>query len=178
MTMPGVALTFRRRFLLQEISMRSASRTVLALIAALAFATAVTAQTNSPNNPTWWNKYQQLLRHGSGGNANSSAQSSVGPNVDASSECGPQSETFIAINPSQPQNLASGSNEIFRLPMRGYFSTDAGSSWGGVDLPLPAAKGNGFVFGSDPSLAFDTRGNVFYSYINVYVGRGKGINGT
>ena len=142
--------------------MNSASRTVLASIAALAFTTAVTAQTNSPNNPTWWNKYQQLLQHGSGGNANSSAQSSVGPNVDASNECGPQSETFITINPGQPQTLASGSNEIFRLPMRGYFSTDSGSSWGGVDLPLPPAiVTNGTRFGSDPSLAFDTRGSVF-----------------
>jgi len=162
--------------------MHSASRTVLALIAALVFTTAVPAQTNSPNNPTWWNKYQQLLRHGLGGNANSSAQSSVGPNVDASNECGPQSETFIAINPSQPQNLASGSNEIFRLPMRGYFSTDSGSSWGGVDLPLPPAIGaNGTRFGSDPSLAFDTRGSVFYSYIVVFFSNGKGkgtINGT
>jgi len=33
-------------------------------------------------------------------------------------------------------------------------------------------------FGSDPSLAFDTLGNVFYNYINVYVGHGNGINGT
>ena len=30
----------------------------------------------------------------------------------------------------------------------------------------------------DPSLAFDTLGNVFYSYIVVYVGNGNGINGT
>jgi len=47
-----------------------------------------------------------------------------------------------------------------------------------VDLPLPPAKGNGLNFASDPSLAFDTRGNVFYSYIVVYVGNGNGINGT
>src|SRR5581483_8396981 len=70
------------------------------------------------------------------------------------------------------------SNEIFRLPMRAYFSSDGGTSWGGVDLPLPPAKGNGFAFGSDPSLAFDTLGHVFYSYIVVYVGNGNGINGT
>src|SRR5439155_183181 len=36
----------------------------------------------------------------------------------------------------------------------------------------------GTNFGSDPSLAFDTLGNVFYSYIVVYFGNGNGINGT
>jgi hypothetical protein len=95
-----------------------------------------------------------------------------------SNECGPQSETFITFNPAAPSTLAAGSNEIFRLPMRGYFSTDSSSSWGAVDLPLPPAKGNGIDFGSDPSLAFDTRGNVFYSYIVVFFGNGNGINGT
>src|SRR5205823_4346463 len=91
---------------------------------------------------------------------------------------GPQSETFITINPAQPRMLAAGSNEIFRLPMRGYFSSNGGTSWGGVDLPLPPAKGNGINFGSDPGLAFDTRGNVFYSYIVVFFGGGNGVNGT
>ncbi len=63
--------------------------------------------------------------------------------------------------------------------MRGYSSKDGGLTWGGVDLPLPPAIGtNGIDFGSDPSLAFDTQGNVFYSYIVVYFSRGNGINGT
>src|SRR5256885_3283780 len=62
--------------------------------------------------------------------------------------------------------------------MRGYFSNNGGTSWGGVDLPLPPAKGNGVNFGSDPGLAFDTRGNTFYSYIVVYVGNGFGVNGS
>src|SRR2546423_10373174 len=63
--------------------------------------------------------------------------------------------------------------------MRGYYSTNGGSSWGGVDLPLPPAKGaNGIDFGSDPTLAFDTQGNVFYGYIVVFFSNGKGINGT
>src|SRR5260370_23197743 len=63
--------------------------------------------------------------------------------------------------------------------MRGYFSTDNGSTWGGVDLPLPAAVGaNGIRFGSDPSLVFDTQGNAFYGYIVVFFGNGNGIKGT
>src|SRR5258708_29545028 len=64
--------------------------------------------------------------------------------------------------------------------MRGYFSSDNGSSWGGVDLALPPAIGaNGVDFGSDPTLAFDTRGNVFYGYIVVFFSANfGGINGT
>jgi hypothetical protein len=142
-------------------------------------AAALCAQTNAPDKPTWWNKYQTLSQSGAENNAGTGKSLAVGANVDVSNECGPQSETYAAINPSAPSNLAGGSNEIFRLPMRGYFSTDGGGTWGGVDLPLPAAIGaNGIRFGSDPSLAFDSRGNVYYSYIVVFFSNGNGINGT
>jgi hypothetical protein len=148
-------------------------------IAALMLATSQNglAQSNAPDKPTWWNKYQYLAANGPD-SCTGQAGLQAGPNVDVSNECGPQSETYVAINPSRPKALAGGSNEIFRLPMRGYFSSDAGATWGGVDLPLPPAKGNGIDFGSDPSLAFDTSGNVYYSYIVVYFGNGNGINGT
>jgi len=148
-------------------------------VAALLLATTTRglAQTNASDKPTWWNKYQYLAAHGPD-TCTGHAGVQTGPNVDLSNECGPQSETYITINPSRPNVLAGGSNEIFRLPMRGYFSTDGGASWGGVDLPLPPAKGNGINFGSDPSLAFDTSGNVYYSYIVVYLGNGNGFNGT
>src|SRR6266480_7430979 len=133
---------------------------------------------SSTHNPTWWDKYQFMKNNGPETSAGSSQSVSFGKNVDVSNECGPQSETFITINPAQSRMLAAGSNEIFRLPMRGYFSSNGGTSWGGVDLPLPPAKGNGINFGSDPGLAFDTRGNVFYSYIVVYFGNGSGVNAT
>jgi hypothetical protein len=46
-----------------------------------------------------------------------------------------------------------------------------------VDLPLPGVQGtNDIVFGSDPTLAFDTRGNVFYGYIVVFFGNGQGLS--
>jgi hypothetical protein len=145
---------------------------LLALSTSTAF-----AQPNAPGKPTWWAKYQYLAANGSD---TSTGQTGVqaGANVDVSNECGPQSETYITINPARPASIAAGSNEIFRLPMRGYASSDGGSTWTGVDLPLPPAKGNGIDFGSDPSLAFDTSGHVFYSYIVVYFGNGNGINGT
>ena len=135
------------------------------------------AQTNNPNKPTWWAKYQYLAANGADTCAGRPGFV-VGPNVDVSNECGPQSETYITLNPARSRMLAAGSNEIFRLPMRCYFSSDGGASWGGVDLPLPPAKGNGINFGSDPTLAFDSSGNVYYGYIVVYFGNGNGVNAT
>ena len=63
--------------------------------------------------------------------------------------------------------------------MRGYFSSDGGATWGGVDLPLPPAIGtNGYDFGSDPGVAWDLHGNVYYSYIVVFFGKGGGAKGS
>src|SRR5205085_2056588 len=134
---------------------------------------------SSTHNPTWWDKYQFMKNNGPETSAGSSQSVGFGKNVDVSNECGPQREKFITINPAQSRMLAAGSNEIFRLPMRGYFSSNGGTSWGGVDLPLPPAQGsNGIDFGSDPALAFDTRGNVFYGYIVIFFGNGSGVSGT
>jgi len=131
------------------------------------------------HNPTWWDKYQYIAHNGPAIGGGPSASLNFQGNVDVSNECGPQSETFITLNSAQSKILAAGSNEIFRLPMRGYFSSNGGTNWGGVDLPLPPAQGsNGIDFGSDPTLAFDTRGNVFYGYIVIFFGNGNGINGT
>src|SRR5207244_9928730 len=137
----------------------------------------VTAQSSS-HDPTWWSKYEFIRDNGGDASPLSTTSATVSGNVDVSNECGPQSETFITINQNKPKVLAAGSNEIFRLPMRGYFSTNGGGSWGGVDLPLPPAKGNGIDFGSDPTLAFDTQGNAFYGYIVVFFGDGSGIHDT
>lgn len=159
--------------------MKTAIRLSLLLIVSLLNLSIAGLAQNSSHDPTWWDKYTYLAKNGStdGGSATSSV--SFGSNVDVSNECGPQSETFITINTRSTKMLAGGSNEIFRLPMRGYYSSNGGTSWGGVDLPLPPAKGtNGIDFGSDPSLAFDTRGNLFYGYIVVFFGNGTGINGT
>jgi len=151
----------------------------LSLLLCLFTATAF-GQTNSPNDPTWWDKFEYLFHNGAlaGGGATTSVTSAG--NVDVSNECGPQSETYITLNTANARNLAGGSNEIFRLPMRGYFSTDGGKEWGGVDLPLPPPIGaNGVDFGSDPTLAFDSRGNLYYGYIVVFFSaQFGGINGT
>ena len=70
------------------------------------------------HNPTWWDKYQYLAANGPMNGGGPTASSLVAGNVDVSDECGPQSETFITLNPNSKNQLAAGSNEIFRLPMR------------------------------------------------------------
>ena len=137
------------------------------------------AQSNNSSNPTWWEKYQYLMNNGELSPGGPTSSTTDGANVDVSNECGPQSETYITLNTKNASQLAAGSNEIFRDPMRGYWSADGGTTWGGVDLPLPPAIGtNGIRFGSDPTLAFDSRGNLYYGYIVVFFGSGNGINGT
>src|SRR2546421_12322800 len=159
--------TFRRIFL-----------PLLICAALVGVAVTSSARTGSSHDPTWWDKYTYLAKNGPRDGAGATTSLTFASNVDIPNECGPQSETFITINTAQTKNLAAGSNEIFRLPMRGYYSTNGGKNWGGVDLPLPPPKGNGIDFGSDPTLAFDTRGDLFYGYIVVFFGNGTGVNGT
>ena len=155
-------------------------KVALVSAACLVFSSQISAQNSSTHNPTWWAKYQYLSQNGTSPGGGPGSSLTVGSNVDVSNECGPQSETYITLNPASTKSLAAGSNEIFRDSMRGYFSSDGGSNWGGVDLPLPPPlQGtNDARFGSDPSLAFDSRGNLFYSYIVVFFGGGNGIDGT
>jgi hypothetical protein len=103
---------------------------ILAGVLLFTFHSTAAAQTNSPDKPTWWAKYQYLVANGP---ATCTGQPGfqVGPNVDVSNECGPQSETYVTINPARPSTLAAGSNEIFRLPMRGGLA-----SFGGVSHPI------------------------------------------
>ena len=160
--------------------LRKARLSILLVVAASTLLVGIAlSQNNNSHNPTWWDKYQYIAHNGSTSGGGATTSVSVSGNIDVSNECGPQSETFITINPSRPKMLAAGSNEIFRLPMRGYFSSDGGANWGGVDLPLPPAIGtNGIDFGSDPTLAFDTRGNLFYGYIVVFFSNGSGVKGS
>lgn len=142
-------------------------------------ATAVGSTASPGHTPTWWWKYQALSSNIQATSQPSTGVTgnSIGPNIDVSKEPGPQSETAIAVNPDNPSQIVAGSNEIFRLPMRGYFSSDAGASWTGVDLPLPPPLvNNGFDFGSDPGVAWDTRGNVYYSYIVVFFSKAFAVS--
>jgi hypothetical protein len=158
-----------------------AAATALVAFAAGA-APALAGNLSKYDGASWYAKYLAV----SGGepvtctsNTGSLGQIAFGNNVDASHECGSQSETAIAIDPADATNVITGSNEIQRLPMRAMYSTDGGKTFTGVDLPLPPPRtNNGFDFGSDPGLAFDSKGNAYYSYIVVFFSSGGSINGT
>src|SRR5262249_31484295 len=134
------------------------------------------------SRPTWWQKFETVSAPGVPPLASpgKTRRVPVAPNIDVSTEPAPQSETPIAINPATPKQIAAAPNEIDRLPMRGYFSPDGGQTWGAVDLPLPPPlNGSGTDFGSDPAVAWDTQGHVFYSYIVVFFNHGfNAITGT
>jgi Neuraminidase (sialidase) len=159
-----------------------ATATVLAVALAAGAAHAPAGNLSSYDGASWYGKYLAVSGQATStctSNSGSLGQISYGTNVDASHECGSQSETSIAINPANTKNVIAGANEIQGLPMRAYYSNDGGRTFTGVSLPLPPpVTNNGFDFGSDPGIAFDSNGNAYYSYIVVFFSAGGGINGT
>src|SRR5262245_42304180 len=107
---------------------------VVALVAVVATALYITLPTHAASSnststpyrlPRWCAKYQVVSASGfKPATATKASSVAVGTNVNVSHEAGPQSETSISINPRQPNQIVGGANEIFRLPMRGYFSSD------------------------------------------------------
>jgi hypothetical protein len=153
-----------------------------ALVAIAGAAPAVAGNLKNFEGASWYDKYLAVSSGAAplcSSNTGSVTVPPFGNNIDASHECGSQSETSIAINPARPSNVIAGSNEIQRLPMRAMASSDGGTTFTGVDLPLPPPRTqNGFDFGSDPGIAFDSIGNAYYSYIVVFFSTGGSINGT
>src|SRR5579859_5812860 len=60
--------------------------------------------------PTWWQKFQTVSAPGFKpvGAPKATTSVTVGSNVDVSNEPTPQSETSIAINPSNPSQIVAG----------------------------------------------------------------------
>jgi hypothetical protein len=155
----------------------AAAVSVLGLPAAPALA----GNLSSYEDASWYGKY--LAVSGTGASTtcypSSLASKKAGGNVDASNECGSQSETFIAVDHANSSHVVAGSNEIQRLPMHAMSSADGGVTFVGSDLPLPPPlTSGGFDFGSDPTIAFDSHGNAYYGYIIVFFSAGGSINGT
>ena len=122
-------------------------------------------QTNPYTEARWMRKLHARQTRPASTDGAPSSGIIVGANVDVSNEPGPQSEVFIAVDTQNPQLLAAGSNEIFRNPQRTYFSTDGGASWIAADQPLVDEQGTIWSFASDPGVAIDTRGTIFFSQL-------------
>ena len=88
---------------------------------------------------------------------------------------GAQDETCITYNPQNPKNIVAASNNTrynhagVGYKMAAYYTNDGGQNWGvsttpsnmGLYIERPA---NGGMTNFDPGLAFDTQGNIYYSY--------------
>ncbi len=79
-------------------------------------------------------------------------------NVNISNKAGPQSETTVAVDPTNPQHILAASNDL-----TGAFTTqvwetnDAGKTWAVVSTGI-----TGFCY--DPWLAFNNNGDAFFAY--------------
>jgi hypothetical protein len=101
----------------------------------------------------------------------------VGTNINISRERGNQSEPAIAIDPTNPLRLFAASNENDLPPVAGFpitpgmfagYSTNGGATW---TTRIIANARDGIAPGfSDPWLAWDEFGNLFFSYIATNLG--------
>jgi len=97
-----------------------------------------------------------------------------------------QTETWIAVNPRNPQNIVANSNDIQYNGVNGYrmtafVSNDGGRTWTRTLLPNNATIGRpagGGQTNFDPALAFDADGNLYYGYgwARLTQGDGNGDN--
>ena len=83
------------------------------------------------------------------------------PVVNVSATTGNQAESFVNVNPTNPNNLVATSNTTSNSIFRAY-STDAGATWTRGTVATGVAC-------CDGQAAWDTFGNLFLVYINASV---------
>ena len=86
-----------------------------------------------------------------------------GQNVAVSREWGTQSETAIAIDPSNDEVLLAGSNSHGDRRVHAYGSTDGGATWAKVPLP----RSTGTIFSADPAVAIDRTGRQYFGHVRI-----------
>lgn len=92
----------------------------------------------------------------------------VGPNVDISQFAGNEDESAIIVNPNDPMQLFASSNHEAGGLLAKY-SSDGGLTWqnsNGNDELIADGNDNLVDACCDPTLAWDTFGNLYISYIS------------
>jgi len=84
-----------------------------------------------------------------------------------------QNETSIAIDPNNPNHVIASQNDYRRGDGNCYgaYSLDGGKNWGDTTIPMSFTRGNAFggaareywQSGGDTSVAWDTKGNAYFS---------------
>ncbi|HEU5115225.1 MAG TPA: SdrD B-like domain-containing protein, partial [Isosphaeraceae bacterium] len=89
----------------------------------------------------------------------------VGTNIDLSPQAGSQTETSVAIDPTNTNNIFVVSNTTNGAGLFASSSHDGGLTW---SAPQNIANGSdGLTAGScDGSVSFDSYGNLFFTYID------------
>jgi hypothetical protein len=85
------------------------------------------------------------------------AGATVGPNVNVTANAARiESESFVAIDHTDPQRLIAAANWINGANQACFWSADGGRTWTGLTMPLGGAD-----FHSDPGVAWDSRGMAY-----------------
>lgn len=88
-------------------------------------------------------------------------QACTAPVIDASTRSGNEDETFVAVNPTNPQNIVVFSNQSGNSIYKSY-TTNGGASWTHGTVATNAAC-------CDGQAVWDTFGNLFLVYLNASV---------
>jgi hypothetical protein len=104
--------------------------------------------------------------------------------INISQESLHQSETYIKINPTNPDNIVVGSNNYNYISdrMSSYMSSDGGKTW--QTAITPSNKDLGYIEVDptsskttvDPGIGFDSEGNVYYIYLYAELITGSNIS--
>jgi hypothetical protein len=93
-----------------------------------------------------------------------------------------QNETYVAVDPLNTRNIVAGYNDYRRgdSTCGVSYSTDGGARWTDATMPNGFVRGTAygglpreyFQASGDPSVAWDTRGNVYYACLEFKRGAG------
>ncbi len=134
-----------------------------------------------------------------GGTSGPSCPTSIGGNIKVNQNClnvtaadlqgrgQANNETAIAVNPNNPKQLIAASNDYELgdgLASGTEYSSDGGKTWQDSAVPLEFTRGSDFSGdptarmywqgGGDPSVAWDTHGDAFFT--GLHFNRGSGVS--
>jgi hypothetical protein len=89
-------------------------------------------------------------------------------NINASNKNGAQSDCYIKINSSNPQNIIIGTTDIISIRQNTFYSLDGGNSFSPSSINPAFDPRKDFVAGyqSDPCVVFLNNGTAFYINVN------------